>query len=108
MSRHQLGKGALLSWRQPTTLQWLLLLAVGGFATAGQLLLTRGYAAAPAGRVGPFTYTAVIFGALFGYLFWGETLDALFFVGAALIMVAGVLAVVRNPRPITASVDLAR
>ena len=44
-------------------------------ATVGQLNLTRAYAHAPAARVGPFSYTSVIFSALLAWLIWGEALD---------------------------------
>jgi drug/metabolite transporter (DMT)-like permease len=66
---------------------------MGAMGTAGQLLLTRGYGVAPAAQVSPFTYFSVVFGAVYGYLFWGETLDWLFVAGASLIAFAGVMAV---------------
>ncbi len=73
-------------WQTPDleTTGWLL--AVGLFATAGQLLMTRGMAYAPAGQLGPFTFFAVIFGAIYGWLFWNESLTATTLVGATLIL----------------------
>ncbi|HEY5791014.1 MAG TPA: DMT family transporter, partial [Gammaproteobacteria bacterium] len=44
------------SWQMPRPGDWLALVAIGAFATTGQYLLTRGYACAPAGQVGPFSY----------------------------------------------------
>lgn len=89
-------------WQTPDPVEWGWLVLLGLFGTAGQLLLTRGYAVAPAARVGPFTYTSVVFAALFGYLFWGETLGPGFVAGATLVAVAGLLAVrggpIRPPR----------
>lgn len=81
------------SWQLPGLQQWMLLGLMGAMGTAGQLLLTRGYAVAAAAQVSPFTYFSVVFGAFYGYLFWGETLDWLFVAGALLIAVAGVMAV---------------
>ncbi len=86
------------AWRMPQGQEWGLLLFVGAAGTAGQFLLTRGYAAAPAARVGPFTYFSVIFAALYGYLFWGEGLTLGFVSGAVLIALAGVLALRGRPR----------
>jgi len=86
------------AWRMPQGPEWGLLLFVGAAGTAGQFLLTRGYAAAPAARVGPFTYFSVIFAALYGYLFWGEGLTPGFVSGAVLIALAGVLALRGRPR----------
>jgi drug/metabolite transporter (DMT)-like permease len=80
------------SWQTPSPKQWLLLVTMGALGTLGQLLLTRGYAVASAGNVSPFTYFSVIFGALYGYLFWRETLNLHFVVGALIIALAGVLA----------------
>ena len=81
------------SWRQPTPLDWGLLALLGLVGTLGQLLLTRGYAIAAAARVSPFTYSSVLFGAVYGYLFWGETLSLQFIFGAVLIDLAGILAI---------------
>jgi drug/metabolite transporter (DMT)-like permease len=80
-------------WQLPASHEWALLLLLGVMGTAAQLLLTRGYAVAAAAQVSPFTYFSVVFGAAYGYLFWGETLDWLFVAGALLIAVAGVVAV---------------
>jgi len=81
------------SWQLPDLQQWALLALMGAMGTAGQLLLTRGYAVAAAAQVSPFTYFSVVFGAIYGYLFWDETLDWLFVAGALLIAVSGVMAV---------------
>ena len=81
------------SWQLPSLQQWMLLGLMGAMGTAGQLLLTRGYAVAAAAQVSPFTYFSVVFGAIYGYLFWGETLDWLFVAGALLIAFSGVMAV---------------
>lgn len=99
----------LWAWQLPTLEQWVLLGVMGVMGTAGQLLLTRGYAIAPTARVSPFTYFSVVFGAAYGYLFWGEVLDWLFVAGALLIAVAGVMAVrgrERKPIPAVAQTDV--
>ncbi len=79
------------SWRTPTPELWAVLATSGLFATAGQLLLTRAYALAPAARIGPVTYVAVVFSSLYGWVIWGDTLGALGLVGAVLICSAGIL-----------------
>jgi drug/metabolite transporter (DMT)-like permease len=79
------------SWKTPTPELWAVLAASGLFATAGQLLLTRAYALAPAARIGPVTYVAVVFSSLYGWVIWGDTLGALGLVGAVLICSAGIL-----------------
>jgi drug/metabolite transporter (DMT)-like permease len=74
------------------TVDHLLLMAgMGLFGTLGQFALTRGYAIANAGTIAPFTYFSVIFGVLYGYVFWQEIPGLAFFAGAVLIALAGVL-----------------
>ncbi len=65
---------------------------VGLFGAIGQFLLSRGYAVASASNVSPFTYFSVVFGAIYGYLIWGETLSTTFILGALLIAIAGIMA----------------
>ncbi len=83
---------ALTAWVTPGLAAWGWVALIGATGTLGQLLMTRGYAAAPAARVGPFTYVVVLFSALYGYLLWDETLHLGFIAGALLIMAAGLLA----------------
>jgi drug/metabolite transporter (DMT)-like permease len=78
-------------WDTPTPSQLLWLLVLGGFATAGQLLLTRGMACAPAARLGPFAFFSVVFGALLGWVFWQEVLGWATVVGTLLVLVSAVL-----------------
>lgn len=82
---------AVLNW-QPlhgAELGWLILL--GAFATLAQLLLTAAYGHAPAGQLGPFSYSSVVSAALLGWLLWDETLTPLAVLGMCVIITAGVL-----------------
>lgn len=89
----------LWHWRAPPAGIWLLLLAMGGVASAGQLLLTRAYAYAPAAWVGSFTYTIIPLSALVGWWGWGETPDLLSLLGALLVVSAAVLVLRLEPAP---------
>ncbi len=80
------------AWQTPAAGAWPVLIAIGAFASAGQYLLTRGYACAPAGQIGPFTYFSVLFSTLLGWLLWNELPDALSGLGALLVIAAGVTA----------------
>lgn len=88
----------LWAWQMPTAMEWGLLFLMGLFGTLGQLLLTRGYSVAAASQVAPFTYFSVVFAALYGYIFWQETLDLGFIAGAMLIAIAGIVALRVNRR----------
>ncbi|UCG20842.1 MAG: DMT family transporter [Deltaproteobacteria bacterium] len=79
------------SWQSPKTeICWLLVL-MGLLAAVGQFLLTKGYSLAPAAQVGPFSYSNVVFATLLGWIFWGESLDTLTWIGALMICLAGIV-----------------
>lgn len=94
------------AWRTPEPTLWLLLLLLGVFASGGQLLLTRGYAHAPAAQVGPFTYSTVVFAAVLGWFLWGDVFDALSVLGAGLVCLGGVLAIRASGKHATPAADL--
>jgi drug/metabolite transporter (DMT)-like permease len=90
-------------WRTPRGSLWLVLLATGLFATLAQLFLTRAYAHAPAARVGPFIYSAVVFAGLLDWMVWGRLPDRLSLCGTALVVAAGILALrLRDAPTVTA------
>jgi drug/metabolite transporter (DMT)-like permease len=70
----------------------LLLILLGLLATTGQIFLTRGYSVAPAAQVGPFVYSAIVFGGLLDWLIWNHIPDAAFLFGAVLICLGGFIA----------------
>lgn len=80
------------AWQTPGLHEIGLGLLIGLFGATGQFLLTRGYAVASASHASPFTYFSVIFGAIYGYLFWDESLNRTFVAGALLITIAGIMA----------------
>jgi drug/metabolite transporter (DMT)-like permease len=82
----------LWDWQTPSPAALLWIMAIGGCATLGQLALTRGLSLAPASRMGAFGYSAVIFGAAYGWLLWDEPVTLAVLGGSLLIAVAGILA----------------
>lgn len=83
---------AALAWRTPSGEELAWLLGMGVCATGAQLSLTRAYALAPAGRIGPFTYVSVVFASLLGWFFWGEVPQLMTAAGSLFIIGAGILA----------------
>mgnify|MGYP001201335148 CR=1 FL=1 len=83
--------GALLNWQPVPVSAWGWLLAMGTFASAGQLAMTRAYMMASPGKIGVYVYSAVIYGALMGWLFWDEIPAWSTWLGAAMIFAAGFL-----------------
>ena len=82
---------AVWQWKTPDLHSIGLMVAIGVVGTAGQLALTRAYSIANAGTVAPLTYFSVIFGGIYGYLFWHEIPADRFMFGALLISIAGIL-----------------
>ncbi len=68
------------------------LLAMGLAATVAQLAMTRAYHSGNTLVVGAFAYSTVIFAALFGWIFFNETLPVIAWVGMAIIVASGILA----------------
>lgn len=86
------------AWTTPAPRLWAVLMMMGVLATLGQLFLTAAYGEAPAGQVGPFVYSAVIFAALLDYAFWGKLPDPYSGLGAVLVIAASVLTLRRLSR----------
>ncbi len=89
---------ALWAWHAPSLAFWGLLALMAGFSTLAQLLLSRAYALAPAGQLGPFTYSSVIFATLLGWMIWGDQLALHTLLGIGLITLAGTLAMLGKGR----------
>jgi drug/metabolite transporter (DMT)-like permease len=77
-------------------LEFGLLTAVGALATLSQLCLTRAYALAPANRIGPITYLAIIVAGVYAWWLWGETPDGFAIAGTGLILAASLLGLKRG------------
>jgi drug/metabolite transporter (DMT)-like permease len=83
---------ALYDWVTPHGSTLWVLLGLGVSATAAQLLMTRAYHYAPAAAVGPFIYLSVVFAALFDWLIFTRSPDALTLCGAICVVLAGAVA----------------
>ncbi len=84
---------ALVSWVNLTLIQAGYLSGIAILSTIGQLLLSKAYGLAPAGQLGPYTYVSVVFAALFGWIIWNEVLVINTWIGIAIIIFAGILAI---------------
>lgn len=78
----------LWAGRAITLKELALLAAVGVLATLSQLCLTRAYALAPANRIGPITYLAIVVAGIYAWALWGERPDGFAVAGTGLIVAA--------------------
>lgn len=80
------GPYLIFDYHPMTGKQWLCLIMAGASAALGQYGITSAYKFAPAKDISVFDYTQVIFAALWGILFLGETPVPLSIAGYVLII----------------------
>jgi|SRR5687767_744586 len=71
----------------PRDWTWILLLGLSGWA--GQHLITEAFRLAPASTVAPFEYMSIMWGACIDWLVWKTVPGARMFVGAGIVVAAG-------------------
>jgi drug/metabolite transporter (DMT)-like permease len=82
---------ALLGWPTPTTTQWTLIVLAGLFGVFGQLLMTYSYRYAEASTIAPLDYSNLIMAVVLGYVFFDEIPSLSVWIGAPLVVAAGLL-----------------
>ena len=83
---------AIWVWTQPaTTWGMLVLISLGVLGWAGHQLLTNAYRFGTANQLMPFTYSFLVFVAIWGYLLFGTVPDMGTIFGAIVIMSAGLI-----------------
>ncbi len=82
----------LRPWAMPTALDLGMMMACGPLALAGSVMLTEAYRVSEANLVAPFEYTGLFWIAFWGFALWGEVPQSSTLIGAAIIVVAGLFA----------------
>jgi drug/metabolite transporter (DMT)-like permease len=82
---------SIQGWPLPTSTQWLLIVLAGLFGVFGQLLMTYSYRYAEASTIAPLDYTNMIMAVLLGYVFFDEIPAVSVWVGAPLVVGAGLI-----------------
>jgi drug/metabolite transporter (DMT)-like permease len=85
------GLPLIYLWVTPSLFQALLLAVAGTIAGFAQFTLFEGMKRAPASVIAPFEYTALVWAFLLGFLIWHDVPRNEVFVGAAMIVGAGLL-----------------
>jgi drug/metabolite transporter (DMT)-like permease len=91
-------------WKAPAFEDFALFIASGLIAVLSQTFMTRAYQYASAAVVSPFTYTSMIWAALFGWMFWSEVPSPTIWYGAVIVIASGLYILWRETRhhiPIT-------
>lgn len=82
-------------WVWPDALGFIMMAACGVIAAVAMSLLTHAYRTADASLVTVFEYTGLIWGPLWGFLFFAEVPPLTTFLGMLLIMAAGLIVLLR-------------
>ncbi|HDZ55441.1 MAG TPA: DMT family transporter [Pseudomonas xinjiangensis] len=83
----------LWAWQPLTTEQLTLLVLIGMVATTSQLVMSRAYALAPPGKIGPLSYLAIIFSGFFAWILWDEVPVLSSWLGAGLIFMSTLISI---------------
>ncbi len=78
-------------WKWPEPITWAALIMIGIGSYFGQFWLTTAMRRAPAWLVSPFIYLNPVLSSLYGWFFFGEHGNAIFWLGLILIIVSGIL-----------------
>jgi drug/metabolite transporter (DMT)-like permease len=83
-------------WQSPDMTGWILFFVAGSCSVIAWIGIIGGYRRASPAMLAPFEYTALIGGAIAGYVFWNEVPDRWVSVGAAVIIASGLFVVYRE------------
>ena len=86
------------NWKTPDLSGWLLLTGAGIGSIISWIGMINGYRSAAPALLAPLEYTALVGGAIAGYVFWNEVPDLWVLVGATVIIGSGLYVVYRELR----------
>src|SRR5262249_23669266 len=89
---------AVAGWPMPPGGHWGFILLVRGLCVVGALLMTWSYRYAEASMIAPLDYTNLLFAVFYGYFFFGETPNVSVWIGAPLVIAAGLIILWREYR----------
>ena len=90
--------GAILSfpflfsvWQKPSFVEWIMMIGIGIFTAAGQMLLTVAYRYGTAAHLSPIGYVSIVYNGVFAYLIFGQSFGWQAILGTVLIFSGGML-----------------
>ena len=100
---YQVGFNALFAtlllpfgWTTPTLADAAILALIGLGSGVGQYWWTQAFRLAPAAVNAPFSYTAMVWAVMFGYLLWGDVPTPALLAGAAVVVTSGLYILYRE------------
>lgn len=90
------GALAIPGFQAPTAMQWVWLAGYGLLAALASILVMYAATHIPASMIGPIQYSQMLWAVAFGYLVFGDGIDAWMLLGIVLIIGSGMLTLVRE------------
>jgi drug/metabolite transporter (DMT)-like permease len=87
-------------WVQPTPEQWLWLVVLSLFGTAGQWLITRAYQVGEAAALAPIDFSRLLLASFTGFVFFAEIPALPTWIGATFVIGATLYTMRKNARPL--------
>jgi drug/metabolite transporter (DMT)-like permease len=81
----------IINWVTPNWNEFIWILGIGIFTQLGQTFLTVGLKNLPASKASSINYLQVLFGTIWGILFFSETINLNFILGASLVLLGTIL-----------------
>ena len=91
-----LATAIFFPWPMPVGDQWILLGMIGSFGVVGQLTMTYSYRYAEASLVAPLDYLTILLAVSVGYYLFDEVPRVTLWIGAPLVILAGVIIIWRE------------
>ncbi len=95
----------LPQWEAVTSRDWIFLGLYAGLSILSHWLLIKCYEITEAAQVQPFAYLQIVFVSIIGLVVFDETLDPAVAVGAAIVIAAGLFALLNQKAPPVAGAD---
>ena len=90
------GSALYFVYKPMPLMDMALMFLVGALGLLGQYSVLTGFRMAPAAYVGPMQYSQIVWAILFGYVFFGETIDKWVVIGSLITVLSGVAIIWRE------------
>ena len=86
----------LINWVTPNWNEFVWIIGIGIFTQLGQTFLTIGLKNLPASEASTINYLQVLFGSIWGIMFFREIININFFLGALLVLLGTILSTTKT------------
>jgi len=87
----------LMNWVTPNWNELCWIIGIGLFTQLGQIFLTIGLKNLPASEASTINYLQVLFGSIWGILFFSEIININFLLGASLVLLGTIISTTASP-----------